>query len=329
MMIETIVRNLQCASAQKSTISFQSIDKLLSFNFESPVKVALAGLALKIHDPFCDTRNHQVSNGGKYCLRSIEQHTTTWCFKNGLFKTHCPGTLSNALRHKEPYDENYSRVWRSKKCKDAFLEIFQQMNTSNGSDNEQMLIYLLHKIKGKINKSNSFTQRVVLNNGSISLNQLLHNICSLRFPQSSLVPVYAVHAFFVTIGEPVKDLKSHNSPDIKGKSYGDVEIWKNDVPEKIIEIKHGISITEEICQGFYNKICSLNTVNFILTTNLSQSYHFVQKYNIICWNVQSFLHFELCSKKLESVFIQEFYKRISESHVLDFESKKILLEKFT
>ena len=115
--LEKIKLSLNSTTVRKNV----DISQLFSYSYEGPLKVAFAALVLKLQDPSADTRYHQTSHNAKYCLRSFEQHTTNWLHVQGYVSTNTCGSLSNELRHKEPYDKNYSRVWRNANCKNAFL----------------------------------------------------------------------------------------------------------------------------------------------------------------------------------------------------------------
>lgn len=312
-MINKIIELLEKANKSISNETYDSIDELVSLNYESPVKVLIAALCIKVYDPLCDTRYHQKSHGAKYCLRSIEQHTTNWCAQKNYFSTNCIGSLSNALRHKEPFDKSYSRAWKSTKCKSLFLDIFEQMNTIDCS--EKYLVYILQVLKSIANKKDVLAQSVI-NPRVLDLYPLLCNLCNLGFNKSSIIPVLIVHSYYDSIKHPgLISLKAHNSPDIKGRSYGDIEIWSS-VPEIVIEIKHGLQISEQYLQNFSRKVRNINTHNYILTSLNYQRYDYNKNYNVVCWNVASFVHYNLYNKQ-ENIenYIHLLYKTLMSSSI--------------
>jgi hypothetical protein len=317
-MISKIINILNIANTKSNSRTFPQIEKLVSLNYESPQKVVLAALSLKIHDSSCDTRYHQISYGAKYCLRSIETKTTQWGSSFGYFSTSCPGTLSNALRHKEPYDLNYSRVWKSDECKKCFIEIFQMMNEQPQLSMD-MLVYMLQLYKDIQIQHATLASTTI--DSKIDLYTLLCNLCTQTYNQSSLIPVYVVHTYFTTIGaNGLLKLKSHNSPDIKGKSYGDVEIHdENRIT--IIEIKHALEINNNFLDTMMRKTKILNSKNYILTSLLYQRYMYSPNHDIVVWNVASFVHYNLYNTNEEILYIENLYKTLMNSH-LDIKVKE-------
>ena len=313
-MIKNITKILNIANTRTTSRKFPQIDQIVSYTYESPQKVIIAALSLKINDPTCDTRYHQKSHGGKYCLRSIETQTTLWAAREGYFSTHCPGTLSNALRHKEPFDIYYSRVWKSEKCKSAFLQIFENMNKTP-IDCMDMLIYMLSLLR----KNNTMHQMIASTNvdaEGIDLYTLLCNLCNQTYNKSSIIPVFIVYAYYQAINTVgLLSLKAHNSPDIKNKSYGDIEIHKNGVPSIIIEIKHNLEIKDEHLLCIARKTYLHKTKNYIFTSLVYQPYIYNDKYNIVIWNVASFVHYNLYNTNLQTHYINILYKLFMTAHI--------------
>ena len=292
------------------------------------MKVIIAALCLKIYDPLCDTRYHQKTHGGKYCLRSIEQHTTQWCASHGFFSTNCVGSLSNALRHKEPYTKDYSRVWKSTQCKNDFLSIFEIMN-NDVSQGEIMLAYTMQKLKTKM-QAHIALQNIIIEPKGTDLYSLLCELCRQAFNKSSIIPVIIVHTYYKVAEHPgLLSLKAHNSPDIRGKSYGDIEIWNNstNIPDTIIEIKHGLEIKTSYLQTFSKKVKDIKCNNYILTSLDYQRYEHNSTYNVICWNVASFVHFHLYNRPYIDKYISTLYVDIMNTSI-DIKHKENLKKIF-
>lgn len=312
-MINNIIQILQNAYDAETTDYFDTeICEFMTFEFESPLKVVIAALALKLYDPSCDTRYHQKSHGGKYCLRSIEKHTTIWCATHNLFESSCVGSLSNGLRHKEPYNKMYNRAWKNENCKQRFLDIFESMNSTPKFNNER-LIYIFNQMKIKKQNEQGLIESISKSvTTSIELYPLLWNLCNFSCNKSSIIPVLIVYTYYKCIQQPgLLSLKSHNSPDIKGKSYGDIEIWNNNIqPNTIIEIKHGLEIKEYYLQSFNRKVKNIETTNIILTSLPYQRYDYNSKYKIICWNVSSFIHYNLYNKPVVESYIKELHNAL-------------------
>lgn len=314
-MKSSIIDILITTNSETTDYKNEDIEHIISSSFESPLKVIIAGLCIKIYDPSCDTRYHQKANGGKYCLRSIEQHTTQWCALQNYFSTNCVGSLSNALRHKEPYTKEYSRVWKSEKCKNAFLNCFHQMNNNNEQFCKYMLVYTLQLLKSKTKSHADLYNEPVASN-TIELYPLIYNLCNLSFNKSSIIPVIIVHTYYQIINhEGLVSLKHHNSPDIKGKSYGDIEIWRKNSPETVIEIKHGLEIKESYFQTFAIKVKNMNTKNYILTSLPYQRYDYNSKFNVVSWNVASFVHYNLYNTQYVNEYILLLYKNLMKSNI--------------
>lgn len=302
-----------CSNAQIDFFDI-NIKNFVSQNYESPIKVVISALCVKLHDPSCDTRYHQKSNGGKYCLRSIEQHTTQWCASKDLFTTNCVGSLSNALRHKEPYDNNYSRVWKSSECKSIFLNIFEAMN-ADIENNYNRLVFILNCLQEKSDKHKTCINACI-ETKSIELYPLLCNLCSQFYNKSSVIPVIIAHTYYQVIKhEGLISLKHHNSPDIKGKSYGDIEVWNKNNPEIVIEIKHGLEIKEAFLQTFSSKVKNMKTKNYLLTSLPYQRYDYNVKYNIVCWNVASYIHYNLYNTHCVNEYIELLHNNLMQTNI--------------
>tara|TARA_B110000977_G_scaffold201886_1_gene299801 strand:- start:6419 stop:7399 length:981 start_codon:yes stop_codon:yes gene_type:complete len=311
-MIGNINNILKSANMKSTQQTFPQLKKIISLNYESPQKVILAGLALKIYDSNCDTRYHQKTNGGKYSLRSIEIHTSAWGASQGFFSTHCPGTLSNALRHKEPYDMNYSRVWRSQECKTAFLGTFDMMNTHPVQCHD-MLIYMLQLLK-ELQQQHLLLSTRTISTG-VDLYTLLCNLCTLTYNKSSLIPVHIVYTYYKMIKKPgLISLKPHNSPDIKGKSYADIEVHNEGENSIIIEIKHGLEIQDQYIISMARKTRTIKSKNYIFTSLIHQKYYYNEKYDCVIWNVASFVHYNLYNSNNDSLYIQLLHKSLMSSN---------------
>jgi hypothetical protein len=318
-MITNVIKILKTANLQTTNKRFPQIEKFVSYNYECPQKVIIAALAMKIYDESCDTRYHQKSHGAKYCLRSVETQTTLWASKEGYFSSSCPGTLSNGLRHKDPYNKDYSRAWRSKECKSLFLEIFELMNTKPDICMD-MLVYNLQLYKDLKEKHNLLANTTI--EPIIDLYTLLCNLCTQTYNKSSVIPVYIVHTYYKVIETTgLISLKAHNSPDIQGKSYGDIEIHQDNKPIIVIEIKHNLEIKEQHLHTMYRKTQTLRSNNYVLTSLVYQRYQYNNSYNCVSWNVASFVHYNLYNTSYQKRYIEELYKTFMMSN-LDVQIKK-------
>lgn len=326
-MIPSLIDILKNANSETTDYKNEDIEHIVSSGYESPLKVIIAALCIKIHDISCDTRYHQKTNGGKYCLRSIEQHTTQWCASQNYFSTNCVGSLSNALRHKEPYTKEYSRVWKSQKCKACFLNCFDKMNNNDQQLCKYMLIYTLQLLNYNTKLNAELCNEKIASN-TIELYPLLCNLCNQFHNKSSIIPVIIVHTYYQIINhEGLISLKHHNSPDIKGKSYGDIEIWNKTSPDIVIEIKHGLEIKEAFFQTFASKVQNMNTKNYILTSLPYQRYDYNSKYNIVCWNVASYVHYNLYNTQCIDAYIEILHKNLMQTN-MEFNHKENLKKFF-
>lgn len=309
-----LIKILNKADGEFTTESFEDVDTLIHGNYESPLKVLVAALAIKIYDPSCDTRLHQKAHKSKYCLRTHEYETTQWGASQMYFSTNSPGTLSNALRHKEPYNKQYSRVWKSEKCKTAFLNLFEMMNTSICA--ESILIYTLQSLQQKRKAHESLANSVLHSDNTNELYPLLCDLCKFSFGKCSVLPVLIVHTMFQIKQNPgLVSLKSHTSPDYK--CYGDIELWDDakTCPSIVIEIKHNLEIKEAYLQTFARKVKNMNTQNFLLTSLIYQRYLYNKKYNVVCWNVASYVHYNLYNTGLEQTYIHALHNRVMASNL--------------
>jgi hypothetical protein len=193
---------------------------------------------------------------------------------------------------------------------------FDQMN-NNEQLCKSMLIYTLQLLKSKA-KSHSDLCSEPINVNKVELYELLCSLCSQFHNKSSIIPVLIVYTYFQVIEQHgLISLKAHNSPDVKGKSYGDIEIWNtySDCPHTVIEIKHGLEIKESFLQTFSTKVKNKNTNNFLLTSLPYQRYDFNYKHSVVCWNVASYVHYNLYNKECVDEYIDTLHTKLMKSNL--------------
>ena len=179
---------------------------------------------------------------------------------------------------------------------------------------KQMLVYTLQSLQAKKQAHEALATVQYQNDECNELYPLLCNLCKFSYGKCSVLPVLIVHTMFRVKQTPgLVSLKSHTSPD--HKCYGDIEVWDTTTPSIVIEIKHNLEIKESFLQTFARKVKTMRTQNFLLTSLIYQRYVYNEKYKVVCWNVASYVHYNLYNTDLEKDYVRTLYRQIMSSNL--------------
>ena len=240
----------------------------------APLKATVASLVAKIKYPEWDTRNHQRQLRGLHSLRSIDVKVCKFLYSQELYNSPTAFALTRSFEKAEPFHKNYSGQISPKKCKSAFLNIVEIINTTTIPINP-ILTYILAFLKRR-KESNTILQICPI--GSCkeidirTVSTIVDKLINLG-SGSSVVPPIIVHTL-LSIVQPylwptitIKQLKEHTAPDNHSKSYGDIEGMDSSKPKIAIEVKHKIPIDDTIIKIFDEKTKDEDIpLKFIITT---------------------------------------------------------------
>lgn len=242
----------------------------------APMKATIVSCVAKLIYPDWDTRYHQVQIGGKYSLRSIDKkYVAFYLFKKGLYPTATEYALTRSFEKAEPFTMNYTGKITPNSCKQAFLRITELINTNLSSDNviREILKYLLYDLK-KYHKSqvllgSSPISIIIPNINIYSIGKFIQKVFTINQYGWCVIPTIIVHTVmsnvFYNTDKKVKELREHTSPDNNSHAFGDVEVYKDNNPYIVIEIKTS-RIDDNIIATFAKKTYSVKQ-KFILTTD--------------------------------------------------------------
>jgi len=207
----------------------------------APFKATVASLVAKIKHPEWDTRKHQIQIGGKFSLRTIDKcHVSAYLFKKGYYDTPTEFSLTRSFEKAEPFTQSYTGNISPKECKPAFLNIVEVINTTECVPLiKTMLAYLMMFLAERTAKNTALkTSSNLETSKKLSLEDISKVLDSFNTLGSgiSVLPVIVVHTVLSVIqpylfpAVAFTELKEHTASDMKSRSYGDVEGFKDKTP---------------------------------------------------------------------------------------------------
>ena len=137
--------------------------------------------------------------------------------------------------------------------------------------------------------------------------------------------VHIAHKWAIEASQEVQPLKSHNASDLRSRAYGDVEIWCQNAPAILIEVKHLMDISLDHIVTFGSKVNGLThpTRNFILSSRPGIEYSV--QCGIVIWNVAAYVHSLVAGS---SAFIDVLFQGLMQS-MLSYDIKVFMQQIFT
>ena len=166
--------------------------------------------------------------------------------------------------------------------KAPFLEIYESTEECDISVVEQALKYLIYRQiqlreKKKITLATPNISEISKIVGHIS-SHIMH---SYEGKGASRLPVLAIYATLKLVSNEInrfeskhlKELESHSAADSRTKSAGDIEIASEDGDLfEALEIKHGITITEDFVLDIAKKIAPFQLSRYYILTTANPSW---------------------------------------------------------
>lgn len=240
-------------------------------------------IAIKVACPTVDVRYHQVQiqsktdRPAKFNFRGISEKIIYPWLDEKRFDGAKSGWQTRTLERPKPYkldyDENIGDI------KDAFLNVFDELEEKGASASDALQYILLLQIKNRENK------KIILSVPRTQDIQLIVQVFRKHFFHeykasrgASRLPVLALYAIYSVMKEQVaryegtdlRALEAHSAADSQTGAVGDIEIYRisdNSVFEAL-EIKHDIPLSEKVVRDVITKLMSKSIDRYyILTTN--------------------------------------------------------------
>ncbi len=248
---------------------------------KSIVSALATSLLKKIIEPKQDVRLHRTDFENGYSARSLDTRITS-----PFFKEHFPKyankessflTLATREKIKWNKENGVNLKIRSKKLKESFLNVFEQIEEYNQNP-KTYLIYLFanlielskqDELIFKLAKEDSKDISTI--NIQIVLEMLQKHFAIKLSSRLPVVAIYSIYEILLPKFERFKNkkllpLQVHTSSDKHG--FGDIEIYDEaENPFEIIEIKHNIPIDKYLIFDIVKKIEKVEIDRYyILTT---------------------------------------------------------------
>lgn len=251
---------------------------LFSEKQKGVLTVVVTGLVYKHFHPEQDVRRHQSSMSDGYSGRTFDtKHITPFMKENQFPSMAESGWLTRSLEQATPYTEGYAGSISGKGLKDAFLNIYNAIETKNCVDD--ILSYLFTGLVSKRDEQN-----IVLSvPANLTISETLKLIKDhISFPYknvsgASRLPNLAIYSAYESIfgnnngrykDKILCNLDSHTASDKSTGSIGDVQInYLDGKPFEGIEIKDK-KISIDMLDTIYLKIQEHSTVSryYLLST---------------------------------------------------------------
>ncbi|MDR0485335.1 MAG: DNA methyltransferase [Elusimicrobiota bacterium] len=267
----------------------KDIDILID-NIESNKSLILAlttSLLKKIISPQQDIRLPRIDFANGYSARVLDTRITTPFFKNYFpkyaNKESAFLTLSTREKIKWTKDEGQNLKIRNSELKEAFLNIFDQIEVFKQKP-EIYLEYLFFSLI-KLSKTNeSLYQKTEHSKidcfNNININVVLSMLSKhFQIKNSSRLPVIAVYSMYEALfdkfdryrDKQLIPLQPHTSSD--KHTFGDIEIYTRDgKPFEIVEIKHNVPIDEYLIFDVIKKISKTEIDRYYILTTFENSF---------------------------------------------------------
>ncbi len=243
------------------------------------ITVILTSAVYKKLNPEQDIRNHQTSIQNGYSGRTFDSKYITPFLKSKNFPAMAEsGWLTRSLEQKVAYDSNYSGAIKPDCLKTAFLATIDFIQ--KGKNLDEVLSFLF---KGLIIQRNS--QQIDLAKPHNLQIATIINLLTKHFDAkysaegAARLPVLALYAVYQCLINEAKrfenkrllPIESHTSADTRSGRIGDIDIVDgNEKAFEAVEVKHGISITEQLVKDAFEKFktTQVNRYYLLSTANI-------------------------------------------------------------
>jgi DNA (cytosine-5)-methyltransferase 1 len=264
----------------------ENVDVLIAKidNNKSLVSALTTSLVKKIIYPQQDVRLHRTDFEGGYSARVLDTQFTSPFFKEKFpryaNKESAFLTLATRERIKWSKEEGNNLKIRDVKLKNAFLNIFEQIE-ANEIKPEHCLYYLFSQlIKLSVQNEAIFKQVEKPISGIVNIATVIH-ILEEHFAskQSSRLPVIAIYSMYEILlpittrykHKILLPLQVHTASDKHG--FGDIEICEQDgTPFESVEIKHNIPIDKYLIFDIVKKIRNNPIKRYYILTTYKNSF---------------------------------------------------------
>ncbi|MDR2192270.1 MAG: hypothetical protein LBO62_05280 [Endomicrobium sp.] len=254
---------------------------------KSLVSALTTSLLKKITTPNQDIRLHRTVFENGYSARVLDTNMTSPFFKNYFpkYANKESSFLTLATREEIKWNkkDGINLKIRNKKLREAFLNIFDQVETFK-KDPKKYLAYLFFKlIKLSENSEDLFqkTERQKMGNSNVlNINTILAMLAKhFEIKKSSRLPVIAIYSIYEVLfnkfdrykNKRLMPLQAHTSSDKRG--FGDIEIYtKDNKPFEIVEIKHNIPIDEYLIFDVIKKISKIEVDRYYILTTFHNTF---------------------------------------------------------
>jgi DNA (cytosine-5)-methyltransferase 1 len=254
---------------------------------KSLISALTTSLLKKIISPKQDIRLHRIDFVNGYSARVLDTRITSPFFKDKFpkYANKESAFLTLATREKIKWTRKNGKNLkvRNAKLKEAFLNIFDQIETLK-QDPKKYLVYLFFGLmklsKTNENLFNKTSRQKTDNVENLNINAIVSMLTKhFQIKKSSRLPVIAIYSIYALLFDKFdryKDkklipLQAHTSSD--KHSFGDIEIYTKDgKPFEIVEIKHNIPIDKYLVFDVIKKIDKIDVDRYYILTTFHDSF---------------------------------------------------------
>lgn len=237
----------------------------------------VTGMAIKCAFPELDVRYHQtqIQDPVHFAHRVVSENIVAPWLRDNDFDYAKSGWQTRTLERPKPYflsyDENISQI------KVPFLEAYNAIEEDGANPDDALAYLLFGQVKLRHSKKIDLIEPRIDDIGTIVGFFENHFFASYQARGASRLPVLAVHSLYRLVMPQIKrfeglglaNLELHSAADSQTGSTGDIELKAIDGSVfEALEIKHNISISEDLIVDVSKKLIS-NKVDryYVLTTH--------------------------------------------------------------
>lgn len=242
-------------------------------SFKGVYTVTITSLTYKCLHPQQDVRRHQLSlsGGGGYSGRTFDTKYVTPFLKSKQFLGAMKesGWLTRSLEQDHPFDLDFPGKINSKKVKNAFLQILNDIEENDADPYQYLLgmfnLSIIEKRKKTVTIINPVESESKLNITQIIDYLRKHFYYKYSTRGASILPVIAFYSIYECLinemgrynGKILEPLASHTSSDRSSKATGDIVVRDELTGSiyEVIEIKFDIVPNLMMIKDAYKKFC--------------------------------------------------------------------------